>query len=466
VEKVGAAHHMGFENQQQQNVAPAYDSTKDIFVAHEAELTQSGRYVLVTDERGGGVLPVGASCTPGGDNVLGNGGIHAFPVDKLGTTPPEPTGGASEDVDAYQEAIYARNSEKERAIFRAPIETEPKSNVCTSHVMQQIPGQNRIFMGWYSQGTQVVDFKENADGTIDFERVAYFIPENANTWTSHIFKVQENKDGTFTYWGATGDFALGQGGRNAVDVYKVTLPAAPKPRTTTGEPPPGTPTFPVSDTRGVEKGAQPPPCARSSAFEAVRAQPRSKRRRVRLSFARRSARGVTVRVYRHSKGRRLARSKVATFRNRKRAFTWRAKGARNGFYVVRFSSRAPNGTPDFRHAVLQRKRGRFYRAPDLDRRASCELVKHASLGRPAFGGKRPRRPLVVRFRLRRSASVQIAVTRGNRVVKRTKARRYTTGRKRIVIKMPRRAKRGKYAVVMKATRPGQVSSVVMGTRRL
>ena len=45
-----------------------------------------------------------------------------------------------------------------------------------------------------------------------------------------MFKVQPNRDGTFTYWGATGDFSLGEAGRNTIDVYKVTLPAPPKPR--------------------------------------------------------------------------------------------------------------------------------------------------------------------------------------------------------------------------------------------
>ena len=47
-------------------------------MAHEAELTQSGKFVLVTDERGGGILPGGATCTPGADNPIGNGGIHAL----------------------------------------------------------------------------------------------------------------------------------------------------------------------------------------------------------------------------------------------------------------------------------------------------------------------------------------------------------------------------------------------------
>ena len=47
-------------------------------------------------------------------------------------------------------------------------------------------------MGWYSQGTQVVDFTENEDGTISFKEAGWFTPENANTWTSHVFKAQRN----------------------------------------------------------------------------------------------------------------------------------------------------------------------------------------------------------------------------------------------------------------------------------
>ncbi len=107
------------------------------------------------------------------------------------------------------------------------IRTPPRATVCTAHVFQQIPGFNRIFMGWYSQGTQVLDFVENPDGTVRFAEAGYFIPENANEWVSHVFKAEDNPDGTVTYYGATGDFNLGEAGRNAIDVYKVTLPPAP-----------------------------------------------------------------------------------------------------------------------------------------------------------------------------------------------------------------------------------------------
>jgi len=70
----------------------------------------------------------------------------------------------------------------------------------------------------------------NNRGTIDFKEAGYFIPVNANTWTSHVFKAQRKPDGTFTYWGATGDFNLGAQGRSAIDVYKVTLPGPPDPQ--------------------------------------------------------------------------------------------------------------------------------------------------------------------------------------------------------------------------------------------
>ncbi len=97
-------------------------------------------------------------------------------------------------------------------------------------MFQQIPGQNRIFMGWYSQGTQVLDYRETSDGRIRFSRAGYLIPENANTWVSHVFDWDRNSDGTVTYRGATGDFNLGAAGRSAIDVFEVTLPAPPQPK--------------------------------------------------------------------------------------------------------------------------------------------------------------------------------------------------------------------------------------------
>ena len=476
VEKLGAAHHMGFENQQRDNAGAPYDATEDIWVSHEAELTQSGRYVLATDERGGGVLPIGASCSPGGDNSRGNGGIHAFPVDKLGTTPPEPSdpadpanppgppGEQTDEVDAYQEKVYAQTSEGERAIFRTPIETKPQGSLCTSHVFQQIPGQNRIFMAWYSQGTQVVDFTENADGTIDFERAGFFVPENANEWTSHIFKVQENTDGSFTYWGAAGDFALGDAGRNAIDIYQTTLPAPPKPRTESGEPIPGTPTFPTGQRPPSPSAG--PGCASASAYTSLRSKPRNKRKRVRFSFDTVGDSTVDATVFRRSRGRSVVRRRVKTFTDRESSFTWGGRRTRRGFYDVRFVSEAPNGSKDVRHLSVRRRNGRFYNVPPFSRRESCALVKWSSLARSVFGGRR-RVPLKVKFTLAESATVEIELTRRGKVVKTLKAKSYPAGKSSRKIRLSRKkSRRGQYRVTLNAERPGSVNELALFSRHL
>ncbi len=221
VKHLGSAFHQGRAATQDGAVAP-FTSAQDIDFDHELELTASGKFLLATDERGGGIAPPGATCSPAGDNSQGNGGVHAYSVDRLKASTPKTAEEAFES--------YARTPDGKKAIFRAPIRTQPQGSFCTAHVFQQIPGQNRIFMGWYSQGTQVVDFVEHSDGTFEFKQAGYFIPENANEWVSQIFKVQRNDDGTFTYFGATGDGIVGAGaGRSAIDIYKVTLPAPPAP---------------------------------------------------------------------------------------------------------------------------------------------------------------------------------------------------------------------------------------------
>jgi hypothetical protein len=204
----------------------AFNAKKDIDFNHEAELTPSGRFLLATDERGGGVAPPGASCSPGADNTEGNGGVHAYRFDRVNRK----LTGPKASFRAYARTPKGGQPKGRRAIYRVPIRTGPQASLCTAHVFQIIPGQNRIFMGWYSQGTLVLDFREQPNGRIKFRSAGYLIPENANTWVSHIFDYEKNPDGTFTYRGATGDFNLGAAGRSAIDVYETTLPAPPKPR--------------------------------------------------------------------------------------------------------------------------------------------------------------------------------------------------------------------------------------------
>jgi len=177
--------------------------------------------LIATDERGGGVVPPGAACSPAVDNTEGNGGLHAYKFNKVR----KKVTGPKQSFRAY-----AKKPKGGKAIYRVPVRTQPQASLCTAHVFQIIPGQNRIFMGWYSQGTLVIDFREKRNGRLKFRPAGFLIPENANTWVSHIFDYEKNPDGTFTYRGATGDFNLGAAGRSAIDVYETTLPAPPKPR--------------------------------------------------------------------------------------------------------------------------------------------------------------------------------------------------------------------------------------------
>ena len=214
---LGSAIHQGRQGNGEDVTDPAYESYRDIDFDHEAELTESGKFVLATDERGGGVVPPGATCAPGLDNPVGNGGIHAYRVGALSKD------GA--DKPEVEWKAYARTPEGDKAIYRAEVNTKPQGSTCTAHVFQQIPGQKRIFMGWYSQGTQVVDYRENKDGTFEFVKVGHMIPLLANEWVSHVFKWERNSDGTITYYGVAGDFAVGDSpGRNSIDVWKATLP--------------------------------------------------------------------------------------------------------------------------------------------------------------------------------------------------------------------------------------------------
>jgi hypothetical protein len=222
VQHIGSIHHQGRAGTGE--VAPT-DSDEDIDFNHEAELSHSGNLLIATDERGGGILPPGASCasTPGGQsaNPQGNGGVHFYRTSGLHG------GGPGTPESEY--AAYAQTPEGEKAIFRAPIRTQPRATVCTAHVFHQMPGENRIFMGWYSQGTHVIDFVERSDGTVEIKEAGWFLPENNNQWVSAIFDSEKNSDGTVTYYGAAGDFSLGEAGRNTIDIYKVTLPPAPSP---------------------------------------------------------------------------------------------------------------------------------------------------------------------------------------------------------------------------------------------
>ena len=109
----------------------------------------------------------------------------AYRVDRLQQDRPRPP-----PQEAY-ERLRAPPDRQEGDLPRRRSAPARRRSFCTAHVFQQIPGQNRIFMGWYSQGTQVVDFVEQPErhGRAR-RRPAGSCPTNANTWVSAMFKYQ------------------------------------------------------------------------------------------------------------------------------------------------------------------------------------------------------------------------------------------------------------------------------------
>jgi hypothetical protein len=470
VEHLGSVFHMGRESATGA-VTPDYPSTEDIDFNHEAEYSHSGNLLIATDERGGGVLPPGASCSQANDIGQGNGGVHFYRADKL--LKETPTVRREDDtIDAPASAAiahqsYARTPDGGKAIYRAPVRTGGQATVCTAHVFQQIPGQNRIFMAWYSQGTQVLDFTEHADGTVSVEEVGYFIPPNANEWVSHVFKAQENPDGSFTYWGAAADFNLGERGRNSIDVYQVTLPAPPKPADGPGVLPQRIRGQPVRDPQtgqtviaSTQAGA--PGCVSPKSIRSASVRRNGRR----LSFAFTADSPVQIDLFQQTRGGTVTGERlVKRFSRVRGAVRWNGRDRngrrlRDGYYLVRFlASTSRVGYADERRFALVRRNGRFRVLGRHARRDGCGLLRRWKLLRPVFGG-RTARPLTMSFRLGSDARASIVVRRrGGRVVKRFAEQSYRGGvlhRKRINVRLARRLRRGRYVVTIVVREGGRV----------
>jgi len=183
-------------------------SDQGVAVSHESDPALGGQYMFVTDERGGGVLPPGATCAPGLDNPIGNGGLHVF------------------DIRNPAKPVYAETPEGDKAIYIGTSPT-PSPTFCTIHVIEQIPGEARIIAAYYDGGTKIVDYTVDAAGKWTFKETAAYRLPGANTWASEVFKIVDNKDGTNTYYFVSTSFALGQGTARGIDVFSWTGPANP-----------------------------------------------------------------------------------------------------------------------------------------------------------------------------------------------------------------------------------------------
>lgn len=180
-------------------------SDEGVAISHEADPALGGRYMLVTDERGGGVVPPGATCAPGIDNPIGNGGMHVF------------------DMKNPAQPVYAETTDGEKAIYIGTSPT-PSPTFCTIHVIEQVPGEARVVAAYYDGGTKIVDYTIDAEGKWAFEETAAYRLPGANTWASEVFKTEDNGDGTKTYYFVSSSFSLGEGTARGIDVFSWTGP--------------------------------------------------------------------------------------------------------------------------------------------------------------------------------------------------------------------------------------------------
>lgn len=207
-------------------------SDEGVAVAHEADPTPDGDFMFVTDERGGGVVPPGATCSPGLDNPVGNGGLHVYDIRNPANIV------AAEGVDGGP-AIYIGTS------------PTPSPTFCTIHVVEQVPGEARILAAYYDGGTKIVDYTVDESGKWSFEEVGAYRLPGANTWASEVFSTKDNADGTRTYFIVSNSFALGEGTARGLDVFSWTGP--PNPLAARGADP-----QPVDGAGGAGGGSTPP----------------------------------------------------------------------------------------------------------------------------------------------------------------------------------------------------------------
>jgi hypothetical protein len=165
-------------------------SDEGVSISHEADPTPDHRFMFVTDERGGGVVPPGSSCAPGIDNPFGNGGAHAF------------------DISDPASIQYATTADGRKAVYISDA-VVPAETFCDIHVIEHVPGEQRFIAAYYSQGIKIVDYFVDAQGHVEYRERSSFTLPNANTWAAEDFKIVDNPDGTRTYFIAADDIHRG-----------------------------------------------------------------------------------------------------------------------------------------------------------------------------------------------------------------------------------------------------------------
>ena len=191
------------------NTNTVVPSDEGVAVSHENDPVLGGDFMFVTDERGGGVVPPGATCSPGLDNPIGNGGVHVF------------------DIRDPAKPVPAQTADGKNAVYISGSPT-PSPTFCTVHIIEHVPTEEaRFAAAYYDGGTKIVDYTVDADGKWAFNEIASYRLPGANTWASEVFDTVDNEDGTRTYFFLSTGFALGEGTARGIDVFSWTGPTNP-----------------------------------------------------------------------------------------------------------------------------------------------------------------------------------------------------------------------------------------------
>jgi hypothetical protein len=177
------------------------ESDDGVSVSHESDPDQTGNFMFVTDERGGGVVSPGSSCSPGIDNPFGNGGAHVF------------------DISDPSNIQYALQPDGSKAVYISDA-VVPASTFCDIHVMEPITNEQRFVTAYYTQGTKIVDYHIDQNGRWTFNEVASFTPDGANTWAVQNFKTVRQGN-QVTYFFMASDIQRG------IDIFSWKGPAGP-----------------------------------------------------------------------------------------------------------------------------------------------------------------------------------------------------------------------------------------------
>jgi hypothetical protein len=184
-EYLGHYNHPGLNDLNTNFDVPAYEG---IAVSHESRPLPAGvdpndpdrRFMVVSDERGGAVIPGGASCGNEDFDEFWHGGLHFFDV----TDPGNIEYAATLDGD----------DEEVRAVWRGQIH-EPRGTFCVVHRFEHIPDEQRLIVSYYTQGIKILDYEIDDDGRFVFDEIASFVPKlpvvEANSWSSRVFDIED-----------------------------------------------------------------------------------------------------------------------------------------------------------------------------------------------------------------------------------------------------------------------------------